>query len=317
MEPVNSYSSAIVTTHTPLSHNNKNVLQKHLLEKCGPAFKEATLKTAESGGVLSKIYSYFPSSQSSGRLAGYAVAQTHGAEISNGLICRVADFIFPKQPQDTQKGYGQAIFGAFFNVAKPTLEETTKMMVTPKILPYVTMACQGIGGLLLPSAVSLTMLLINRVLSDPNSKFTPDKLPPLNELVRIQDGRYVDANGNKLSEQDLQDIRVAVNRYDLVCKLIGADQEDIESIFLDYLKVDSTHADEPLNLKFADGTTVTPKQYEKIILAFQRLKSQNVTGESMWKAIKLLADHLPVPVPPKVEKLEDDWFMIEDKKDEI
>ena len=303
----------------PLSNVNKTVLQKHLIEKCGPAFKNATLKTSDNGGILSKIFSWLPSAKSTGQLAGYAIAQTHGAEISNGMICMVADFIFPKN-EIKQKTYSEAIFNTFFSVAKPTLAETAKIMVTPSILPYVTMACQGVGGLALPAAVSLTMLIVNRILSDPNSKFTPDTLPPLNELITIKDGKYFDANGNQLMEQDLLDIRVAVNRYDLVCKLLAADQDDIDAIFLDYLQVDvSSHQDAPLSLKFADGTDVSAKQSEKIILAFQRLKSQNVTGESMWKAIKLLADHLPVPLPtaPIYEKCEDNWLMIEDAPEEI
>lgn len=300
MEPLSNSEK-----HTPLSSVNKQVLEMHLRDKCDPI-----LNTSDNEGILSKIFSWLPSSQSTGKL----VAETQSTKITNSMICMITDLIFPKN-ELKQKSYGEAIFNMFFSVAKPTLTETVKIVVTPTLLPYVTMVCQGIGGLALPAAVSLTTLILNRILSDPNTKYSSNKLPALNQLVIVKDGKYIDANGNQLMEQDLQDIRVAVNRYDLVCKLLAADKEDIEAVFYDYIKVDATiHSDEPLSLKYADGTEVSAKEQQKIILAFQRLKSQNVTGESMWKVIKLLADHLPVPLPvePVIEKCEDNWLLLED-----
>jgi hypothetical protein len=314
MDPAGSSSltiyrpSNVNKTKTPLSNNNKSVLMGHLVNQCGPDFKEATLKTSDSG-FLAMIFSYFPSSNTTGKLAGFAIAQTHGADITNGLVCRVADLLFPK-PQMALT-YGESFFNAFSGVAKPTLSETAKIMITPKVLPYIAMACQGVGGLVFPAAVSLTMLIINRVLSDPNSKYTPEKLPDLDQLITVKDGRYIDANGNALTERDLKDIRVAVNRYDFICKLLAADQEDVEAIFSDYLKVKPTHSDEPLNLEFADGKPVSKKEFQKIIIAFERLKSQNYTNQGMWDVIQFFSEHLPVPAAPVLEKPEDNWLIMQ------
>jgi hypothetical protein len=283
-------TSNINITKTPLSNNNKSVLMGHLVNQCGPDFKEATLKTADSG-IIANIMAFLPSWNSAGRLAGYAIAQTHGADITNGLVCRVADSLFPKPQQALT--YGESFFNAFTGIAKPTLAETAKIMITPKALPYITMACQGVGGLVFPAAVSLTMLILNRILSDPNTKYKPEKLPELDKLITLADGKYIDANGNMLTERDLTDIRAAVNRYDFICRLLAAGKEDVEGIFADYLKLKPTHGDFPLNMEFADGTAVSPKQFKKIVEAFERLKSQNFTNQGMWDVIQLFAKHLP------------------------
>ena len=284
-----------------LSQPNREILKDHLVKKCGSAFSEATAKAAQPSMLETLIAAVLPSSRTAGRGVGYAIAVTHGAEVSNGLISYVADRLLPEKI-DKPKTWGETIFNGFVQTANPTIEETAKLMLTPKLLPLVTVFSQGAGGLLLPAAVSLVTMLVNKLLSDPNSKFTPDNLPPFDQLLKYKDGEYFDANGEKLSRQDMKDLSQSVVRYNLVCELLTANREDVSPILSRYIK-DTVTEDGKLQAVYADGTKVSEKEVKHIEEAFDRLRGVNPDLRSVWKAITLLADH--VPIKPPEEQLAD------------
>lgn len=296
-------------TRQPLSARNKDVLldyAKGIEQKMNPT--QETLITSISKTIFSKL----PGAKQIGSWVGWAVAQSHASGVTNDLITLAFNHVAPipyKKPTLSEKCYN-----AFIGVAMPTAEETAKLLITPKLLPIITICFSTGGGYALPAAIALATALTKRVMSDPNSKYDLNNLPKLNELIFLTADGPIDANGIALTKTDIEDLRTAANKLNIAYQLLNCSREDLDQLmnkYFKYEKADGTIAQWGV---YPDGTELTEKEYNTIELGILRLRGTNPTGESLNEMIELLAKHLPMmSLEPVEEDFDNDWILIEDE----
>ncbi len=268
-----------------LSPNNQVILQKHIVDY----EKKLNPIEVQTSSVWNTIWDNIPGSQAVGRYLGWGAAQTHGAEISNALITMVFNNCFPEQIKEKELTIRERCYNSLVGIAKPTAEEASKFLITPKILPYVTMFCSSAGGIALPVAALLVKALYDKVLGDPNSKFTPKNVPSLENLLTAKDGDIIDANGNTLNQQDITDIKNLVNKCNLAYQLLTSTKSEVDILMNKYLKF----GEDDNQILYSNGEVVNETDLKEIKISINRLRGANPTHENLNKMIDLLAEHLP------------------------
>ncbi|WP_068470212.1 hypothetical protein [Candidatus Protochlamydia phocaeensis] len=294
----------ISTTYTA---NNQAILRQYG-EKITQCLNNN--KTDEkSNSIWNSIYSYFPTSQSTGKMVGEHLALTYGSQWSNSAIDTVVSKFFQQEivPVSTWSlaGLKQLVSGA----TQKTLSETLKLSVTPKALPYITLLTGVTGQVGLPVLVSLVSFAYQRTLGSPEKAKQLEVLS-LNQLFTVdaETGRLRDAFGRLLTEEDMRDIFTGAAEYDLVCKLIQLNQEidkkpeeEIESSAKDMLKT----LTKAYRIKREDGVVVFPDgqlrtaEDKKILLDginILRRVNPRFKTEEIHKLIQLLAGHSLLPI---------------------
>src|SRR5262245_42878988 len=123
-------SKAIVQVNNkPLSTENRLILKNHADSL------QNKLQISKPDGFWTSVTSYLPSlpsSKTTGQVLGQAVFQTHGTEWTNNIIGLVARRIMPTTitPELT---LAQKLARWASGYVEPTIEETAKMLITPKI----------------------------------------------------------------------------------------------------------------------------------------------------------------------------------------
>lgn len=244
-------------------------------------------KVDDNSSFLSYIASYFPSSKTAGRALGYAAATTHGPGFSNGTIDFVAGKIFATaEPAPTFGGWFKS---KIMGEAQTMVAESAKLAITPRVLPLLQMLGMNIGGLTAAGSVALFCILYGRIMNGTQSKYTLSSPPPLEELLKLEGDNIYDANGNRLTERDLADIKKTVLLYNTLSKFIESDKASLDNLLEKFMLIRSDNWE----IYYRDGTKVSEKELKVIEKAYERLKGTNPMekAKGIHKMIKLLAKH--------------------------
>lgn len=269
-----------------LSPNNKQILGSYAGRIYSNHLIPHNLIRQETSGFWNTIRNMMPTSWTVGSNVGWAVSLTHGGQASNYVIGQIAQRLMPV-PAPQALTWGESIRRTLLGIEERTVEETARLVLTPRVLPLITAFCSTGGGITVMGAAALAGLLYNRILGDAETKYTLDNLPDLDQLLKVnEDGNIVDANGTVMTLRDLQDICQTINRYDLTCKLSNAKKEEIEGIINGYLKDRVT---------YLNGEKISESDEKIIQLAKERLMGNNPCNYSqeIENAINLLADNVP------------------------
>ncbi len=150
-----------------------------------------------------------------------------------------------------------------------------QITVTPKALPFLTAFCAGTGGVALPAAVGLVCTLSSWLLA--SGKFTLDTLPPPDKLLTFNEelNCYVDALGQPLGRQEIEDLQDLVREHDLICKILASDRDDIAETLFNAVEINSR--------------VDTRKKEAKIEKAIRRLEENNRFHGEVLDSIRQLA----------------------------
>lgn len=265
---------------TILSEYAKSIENK--INNLGPRQQEIQEK------VSTALTSWLPTPRQFGATMGYAMATTHGPAMSNRVIDFVCSRLFVQETGNTWYSiFRRAVLG----IAQPTITETAKLAITPKVLPIIQLIGGSLGGLTAAGTIALIMILYGRAMNTSSGKHTPSNPPKLEELLHIEEstGKVFDANGHHLTKQDISDIREIVLRYDTVCKFVDCDQEKLDQLFRSFLLIRTDN----LHYYYQDGTSLTESELECTERCYNQLKGTNPLqkAKSIHATIKLLSKH--------------------------
>ncbi|MBA2368520.1 MAG: hypothetical protein H0V82_05800 [Candidatus Protochlamydia sp.] len=216
-----------------------------------------------------------------GVYTGNTLGLTYGAEVSNHAV----GFVVRK------------VMGTMNGKMLDLAIGAAQIAVTPKVLPFLTAFSAATGGIALPVAVGLVSALYNRLLS--SGKYTLETLPSPDQLIRYDNEQkcFFDALGEELGEQELKDLQVLVLEYDLICKILASNKDDVANVMLDALDFNSA--------EFKDLKNYEKEALEKEIkTTTKRLQENNryARGEGILPGINQLArNFIPLVNSQKVE----------------
>lgn len=287
----------------------------------------------QKSSLWSQIAQFFPTQETTGKVIGEHIVQTHGQKWSNQTIEFVVSKFFAPQPKEW------SFWDYFSQVPQQTVTEVAKLAITPKVVPIMTLMA-GVGGqIALPLVVSLVGIVYNKVMSNPYQVQQLANLE-LNDLFSIdpETGGLCDAFGRLLTEKDTRDVLAATAEYHLVAKLVelcqeidkkyatpkALDEETLgkEELTLDSLNVCDVEQHETDQLKeeirtliqglikayyieredgvlvFPSGVCVKEKQQKVINKAITVLESLNLKNsrDELKKAIHVLGKHSIYPI---------------------
>lgn len=279
----------------PLCEKNKQILSNY----AGRIYTKITKSDEPHQQVESRLQRVFnsltPSAYTVGSNIGWAASLTYGSQALNFAIGQLVSHYLPVQQQQSSSWFG-SMSSAAARTEQRVAVESARLALTPQLLPFLTAACTSGGGLTMMGAVALASILYNRILRSPESKYTMNNLPDIDQLLTVnKDGKIVDANGTEMTMQDLTDIFNTINRYDLTCKLMNAKKEEIEGVLNGYLRDKVT---------LWNGEKISPKNVKKIEEVKNRLMGNNPMDKAkgIKKVIKLLSDNV-LPVNMSLEDL--------------
>lgn len=217
-----------------------------------------------------------------GTYTGNALCSTYGAEASNKAV----GFVVRK------------LMGTMSGKMLDLAIGAAQIAVTPKVLPFLTAFSGAAGGIALPAAVGLVGALYNRLLA--SGKYTLETLPSPDQLIRYdhKERCFYDALGEELGEQELKDLQVLVLEYDLICKILASDKDNVANVVLDSLDFQS---DEYQNLEPIEKMLLQ----KEIETTTKRLQENNryERGEGILPGINHLArNFIPLVNREKVEE---------------
>lgn len=276
-----------MSTSNEYSAYNKRILYNYANElenqigNLGPKPEQGSL-------IGSKVSALMPSSKQVGSFIGSSLATTHGAAVTNGTIDFVCKKLFVAEKNDTWTSWFNS---TLLGVVRPTIAETAKLMITPKVLPIMQILGGPLGGLTAAGTVALFTILYGRIYGADNNKFSLSNPPPLDKLLERDplNGTIVDANGNELTTQDLKDIEKTVKKYDTVCKFIDFNKKGLDQLLHKLMLIRSDSAD----IYYQDGQQVSEEEIRIMEKAYKRLMGTNPMekAEGIHEMIKLLAKH--------------------------
>lgn len=274
-----------------ISIQNQTVLHKRAKEIWETAGLGAN-NVNTNVGFWSTIASYMPfaTSQDAGRFIGFAVSQTHGADLSNATIQLAVRHLFPKE-DPSPKNWRQAIIDKIQGVAEPTIEEIAELVITPKVLPFVQMFLVNAGGIAIPAAVMLISSVYQRCLGSQQNKLTLEKMPDMDTLMKVdkETQKIYTASGRELSPLGFKDIVKNVKEYDIICKILKSkNANDIYAIIDEY-----TLGREDGIITFKNGKILSAEDIHNIEKGIERIKDENLFGKekSLLRLIKLLRNN--------------------------
>ena len=201
--------------------NNQEVLKSYgeeITQKLG-----AKKVKQESSWGFGWISGYFTTTTAEklGYTVGESIGWAHGAQVSNFAVDIVVSQFF-KAPEPVSKWSWEAFKRAISGVAEVSIAETAKLTITPKVLPVISVMAGTVGSIALPAAICMISQIYSRVMTAEES----NELAQLSigELFSVdpETGRFRDAFGVLLSEQDMKDVVNVTTQYDLVYNLSEA-----------------------------------------------------------------------------------------------
>ena len=245
-------------------------------------------------GFWSSIAAYLPftNSQDVGRFIGFAVGQTHGADLSNATVQLAIKHLFPKE-EEKPKSWRQTILNKIQGVSEPVIEEVAELVITPKVLPFVQMFLVNTGGLAVPAAVMLISSIYQHCLGPNQQKVTLDKMPSRESLMKVdkENQNIYTASGRELTEIGMRDTVKNVQEYDLICKLLKVkDVAEINKVVENYFILR-----EDFVLVYKNGKAVTNEELHYIDKGIKRFADENIYSKtkSILRMLKLLRNNSP------------------------
>jgi hypothetical protein len=275
-----------------ISDNNKECLTKRANEIAKKLMNGGN--ESQGPGLLSRFVgnNYDKGASQLGVYAGNSVGLTYGSEVSNSVV----NFIARK------------VMGTMNGKVLDLAIGATQMAITPKVLPFLTAFSAAAGGIALPAAVGLVGALYNRLLA--SGKYTLETLPSPDQLIRYDNDQkcFFDALGEELGEQELKDLQVLVLEYDLICKILASNKDDVANVVLDSLDFNS---EEFQSLKFYEREALE----KEIKTTTKRLQENNryERADGVLPGINHLARNF-IPVVNREKVLEDQRRHTEDQK---
>lgn len=207
-----------VIAKTPISDINR----KALIKRANELAKKLIKGQKQEEGYFCKLVNTFgdKGAAQAGSYAGNLTVDTYGS----GMINKAVDFFCTKAIGSSKM-----------------ISTGMQLVITPKVLPYLTAFSCAAGGIALPAAIGMVSQLYTWLLK--SGKYTLETLPPPDQLIRYEsdDHSFYDALGNKLGDQEFVDLQRNVYEFDLISKILLSSREDVESVFNEALNNSDGH----------------------------------------------------------------------------
>jgi hypothetical protein len=268
----------------PLANGNKESLVKRAKE-----ITEILLQGGKNQEEQGFFSSFFSSNVDKGATQiGAYVGTAAGQAYGSGAINKALEIA------------GRKVMGPMnervFNLAIGA----TQMAVTPKVLPFLTAFSTAVGGIAFPVAVTLVGMLYNRLLSSDN--YTLETLPPPDQLIRYDSEQkcFYDALGEEFGEQELKDYQVLIQEYDLICKILASNKDDVPGVIMDALNFNSP--------EFKDLDLPARKNLEKEITETTKRLQENNRFKGADGILPCIANLVKTFNPPvtNLQRVEED-----------
>lgn len=297
------YSLSSQPTDQPrleLSSKNQDNLQAmaQKIENALNDFMEASTPPPPKIGVTrsvlnyiqNSIYSILPSGDKVGSIIGKRAAVTYGPGLVNSGIDSATSYIFGRpKPTTTKEWLLNQLCGAAGYVSK----ESSKMWLTPELLPYLGLIGAPLGSLSVNALTMLGTWLINHYSPSLDSFLKTDFQSLEEATLSAKNVQLMDKEGNIITSEDLAKIRKDIMLYDLTFELSKASKDDFQKILSNFYFLRSDN----MEFYFQNGKQMTENEINTINNAIATLRGAYYStgdGKNVRKALHLLAENREV-----------------------
>jgi hypothetical protein len=219
-----------------------------------------------------------------GEALGWGVGMTYGQQITQGLVGKVAEYVFREEIAQAQES-GWSWFKR--DIAQPAIIETFKLTCTPFVLPFVMAGLHFIGGAIVAAAFAAIGALYSYLKNRQKEELVLGDVYDLSLLIKQENNELL-VDKQKLEKHEIEDLLTRTYEYNFCQELLKLTADKTNSWIEQHLiqRIDNA-------ILLSDGHILTPSQTNRLENAKLKLQSVNPSKESrkIRKIIHLFAKH--------------------------